>query len=179
MHSVHVVRSPSARPPLPEDSVRPAIPTARAAWAVGAALLAGLLGAVLTGCGGPSPLLRDEGPPVAPSAPARSGPVYAAGEAGQPLQRPDALPLGDTARLTGLRWKSWGGPTAVAVGGLVGDWCAPQCVRTPYEVTVTLSGLQRQLGFAYYASAGVVAPEVHGAKAAELGRVSLHLPDVE
>ncbi len=183
MHSVHVVRSPSARPPLPEDSVRPAIPTARAAWAVGAALLAvllaGLLGAVLTGCGGPSPLLRDEGPPVAPSAPARSGPVYAAGEAGEPLQRPDALPLGDTARLTGLRWKSWGGPTAVAVGGLVGDWCAPQCVRTPYEVTVTLSGLQRQLGFAYYASAGVVAPEVHGAKAAELGRVSLHLPDVE
>ncbi|MCZ0970636.1 hypothetical protein O1L55_02170 [Streptomyces albulus] len=172
------MRSPSARPPLPEESVRPAIPTAGAAWAVGAVLLVGLLGAVLTGCGGPSPLLRDEGhrwrrPPR--RAAARS--TRRGGR--EPLQRPDALPLGDTARLTGLRWKSWGGPTAVAVGGLVGDWCAPQCVRTPYEVTVTLSGLQRQLGFAYYASAGVVAPEVHGAKAAELGRVSLHLPDVE
>ncbi|MFF2810920.1 hypothetical protein ACFVT2_27840 [Streptomyces sp. NPDC058000] len=157
--------------------MRAAVATPRAAAAAGAVLLALLLPVVLTGCGGPAPLLRDQGPAVAPSA--RSGPVYAAGDAGRPLQRPDSLPLGDSARLTGLRWKSWGGPTAVAGGGLVGDWCAPQCVRTPYRVTVTLSGLQQQQGFAYYSSAGVVAPEVHGAKAAELGRVSLHLPDVE
>ncbi|MFE7301229.1 hypothetical protein [Streptomyces sp. NPDC057579] len=161
--------------------MRPATTTPRTAVAAGAVLLAVLLSAVLSvvlaGCGGPAPLLRDEGPAVAPSA--RSGPVYAAGDAGRPLERPDALPLGDSARLTGLRWKSWGGPTAVAGGGLVGDWCAPECVRTPYRVTVTLSGLQQQQGFAYYSSAGVVAPELRGAKAAELGRVSLHLPDVE
>ncbi|WP_438487536.1 hypothetical protein [Streptomyces sp. S186] len=155
--------------------------TARALRAAGAALFAVLLAAavaaVVAGCGGPHPLLRDEGPAVAPTA--RTGPVYAAGDAGRPLQRPSSLPLGDSARLTGLRWESWGGATAVAGGGLVGDWCAPACVRRPYQVKVTLSGLQRQQGFAYYSSAGVVAPEVHGAKAAELGRVSLHLPDVQ
>ncbi|MYT30992.1 MULTISPECIES: hypothetical protein [unclassified Streptomyces] len=157
--------------------MRPAIATARALRAAGAALLVVLLSAVVAGCGGPDPLLRDEGPAVAPTA--RTGPVYAAGDAGRPLQRPSSLPLGGSARLTGLRWESWGGATAVAGGGLVGDWCAPACVRRPYQVKVTLSGLQRQEGFAYYSSAGVVAPEVHGAKAAELGRVSLHLPDVE
>ncbi|MEW1654524.1 MULTISPECIES: hypothetical protein [unclassified Streptomyces] len=150
------------------------------AEAVGAVLLTGALCVALAGCGGPRPLLRDEGPAVAPSArPGRTGPVYAADNAGRPLQRPAALPLGDTARLTGLRWESWGGPTAVAAGGLVGDWCAPQCVRTPYRVKVTLSGLQRQPGFAYYSSAGAVAPALRGEKAAELGRVSLHLPDVD
>ncbi|MGG2462484.1 hypothetical protein ACO0M4_22150 [Streptomyces sp. RGM 3693] len=159
--------------------MRAAIATPRAAAAAGAGLLGLLLFVVLTGCGGPAPLLRDQGPAVAPAPSARSGPVYVAGDAGRPLQRPDALPLGDSARLTALRWKSWGGSTAVAGGGLVGDWCAPECVRTPYRVTVTLSGLQQQQGFAYYSSAGVVAPEVHGARAAELGRVSLHLPDVE
>ncbi|KUL47756.1 hypothetical protein ADL22_09805 [Streptomyces sp. NRRL F-4489] len=148
-----------------------------AAGVVGAVvLLAVAFSAVLSGCGGPDPLLRDEGPAVAP--PARTGPVYAAGDAGRPLQRPDSLPLGDSARLTGLRWDSWGGPTAQARGGLSGPWCAPACVRKPYEVTVTLSGLQRQPGFAYYSSAGVVAPQLRGEKAAELGRVSLHLPDV-
>ncbi|MFI1198962.1 hypothetical protein K2224_03615 [Streptomyces sp. BHT-5-2] len=157
--------------------MRPATATARTLGVAGAALLAGLLAAAVAGCGGPDPLLRDEGPAAAPTA--RIGPVYAAGDAGRPLQRPSALPLGDSARLTGLRWESWGGATAVAGGGLVGDWCAPACVRRPYRVKVTLSGLQRQQGFAYYSSAGAVAPEVHGAKAAELGRVSLHLPDVE
>ncbi|MFK0291735.1 hypothetical protein ACIQU6_14840 [Streptomyces sp. NPDC090442] len=154
--------------------MRPATVTAKAA---GAVLLTGLLAAALAGCGGPRPLLRDEGPAVAPSA--RIGPVYAADTLGRPLQRPDALPLGDSARLTGLHWESWGGPTAVASGGLSGNWCAPQCTREPYRVKVTLSGLQRLPGFAYYSSAGVVAPELHGEKAAELGRVSLHLPDVE
>ncbi|MCZ1016300.1 hypothetical protein [Streptomyces noursei] len=160
--------------------MRAANTTARAAWGAGAVLLAALLavvlGVVLGGCGGPSPLLRDEGPAVAPTT--RTGPVYVADTVGRPLQRPSALPLGDSARLIGLRWESWGGPTAVAGGRLVGDWCAPECVRTPYRAKVTLSGLQRQEGFAYYSSAGVVAPEVHGEKAAELGRVSLHLPDV-
>ncbi|MCK7624937.1 hypothetical protein MUU72_17800 [Streptomyces sp. RS10V-4] len=157
--------------------MRSASAAARAAGAAGAVLLlAGACSAVLSGCGGPDPLLRDQGPALAP--PARTGPVYAAGDAGRPLQRPDALPLGDSARLTGLRWESWGGPTAVADGGLSGPWCAPECVRTPYRVKVTLSGLQRQQGFAYYSAAGVVAPQLRGEKAAELGRVSLHLPDV-
>ncbi|WP_189305278.1 hypothetical protein [Streptomyces albospinus] len=151
--------------------MRSATATVRAA---GAAVAAGAV-LLVSGCAGPDGLLRDEGPAVAPAT--RSGSVYAADGTGRPLQRPDSLPLGDAARLTGLRWTSWGGPTALASGGLSADWCAPECFRTPYEVKVTLSGLQRLPDFAYYSSAGVVAPQVRGEQAAELGRVSLHLPE--
>ncbi|WP_157878815.1 hypothetical protein [Streptomyces sp. CT34] len=134
-------------------------------------------GAVLlvSGCAGPDGLLRDEGPAATRST--RAGSVYAADGTGRPLQRPDSLPLGETAWLTGLRWTSWGGPTALASGGLSADWCAPECFRRPYDVKVTLSGLQRLPDFAYYSSAGVVAPRVHGERAAGLGRVSLRLPE--
>ncbi|QHC20643.1 hypothetical protein [Streptomyces sp. GS7] len=153
----------------PARSATATVRTAGAAVAAGAVLL-------VSGCAGPDALLRDEGPAAARST--RSGPVYVADGTGRPLQRPDSLPLGDAARLTGLHWTSWGGPTALASGGLSADWCAPECFRRPYDVKVTLSGLQRLPDVAYYSSVGVVAPQVHGERAAELGRVSLRLPEI-
>lgn len=151
---------------LPEDSVRSSTATVCVITVLAAWLLAG--------CAEPHGL-RVIGPAISPSIPA--GPVYMADDEGRPVKRPDSFALNESTMVSGLHWTDWGGPTAEATGDLRGTWCMPQCTEKPYRVKVTLSGVQRQEAHAYYSRAGVVAPELRGAKAAELGRVSLHTPE--
>ncbi|MDI3403465.1 hypothetical protein [Streptomyces cavernicola] len=113
-----------------------------------------LLGALLLGgCGGPKGLYV-QGPAIQPSP--VSGPVYVADALGQPLQRPTSVGLSDSVGLSGLRWGDWGGAKATASGRLSGGWCAPGCGREPYDVTVVLSGLEKQERVPYYRRATVV-----------------------
>ncbi|MBB4894717.1 hypothetical protein FHS39_003775 [Streptomyces olivoverticillatus] len=141
---------------------------------VAAAVAAGLLGGLLCGCADPGGL-KVAGPAQTPAATA--GPVYVAQAAGEPpLRRPASLEIGGSVRLTGMRWRSWGGPTAEAVGGVSGGWCLPACRDKPYEVRVTLGGLVRQDRSAYYSRATIEAaalpPEQHN----ELRDLRLYVP---
>ncbi|MFC7306183.1 hypothetical protein ACFQVC_18415 [Streptomyces monticola] len=95
-----------------------------------------------------------QGPAIKPS-PA-TGPVYVADAMGQPLRRPTSVGLTEFTGLSDLRWGDWGGATARATGKLSGNWCLPGCAEKPYDVTVTLSGLEKQERVAYYRRATIV-----------------------
>ncbi|MEU4210208.1 hypothetical protein AB0F13_09470 [Streptomyces sp. NPDC026206] len=128
-----------------------------------AALAAGLLCGLLCGCADPGGL-KVAGPAHTPTPTA--APVYVAeGPDRPPLRGPASLVIGDSVRLSGLRWRSWGGPTAEATGEVAGGWCGQACRDKPYKATVTLSGVIRQDRSAYYGRATVVAgglpPEQH------------------
>ncbi|MFK4066053.1 hypothetical protein [Streptomyces sp. NPDC029674] len=112
-----------------------------------------VLAAVLAGgCAEPRGL-RVEGPALRPSR--MAGPVYVADASGQPLQQPTAVELTESVVVSELSWRDWGGPTARATGKLAGPWCRPGCRAEPYDATLTLSGLERPEGVAYYRRATV------------------------
>ncbi|MCD9144453.1 hypothetical protein [Streptomyces albireticuli] len=123
---------------------------------LGAAALAAALAAAVLLCGCAEPGgLKVSGPAQSPPA-ATGGPVYVSeGPGKSPLRRPAALPVSETVRLAGLRWRTWGGATAVAVGRVEGAWCGPGCQEGPRRAKVTLSGLVRQDRSAYYSRATV------------------------
>ncbi|MFP3991896.1 hypothetical protein U9R90_31375 [Streptomyces sp. E11-3] len=127
------------------------VPPALAAVS-GAALAAALVAVLAGGCAQPSGL-HVQGDAMSPSA--EVGPVYVADTRGKPMRQPTAIALSGQVELAELRWADWGGATAVATGKLSGDWCRPECGDEPYEVTVTLSGLERQERIAYYRRATV------------------------
>ncbi|MEU7134698.1 hypothetical protein [Streptomyces sp. NPDC046261] len=117
-----------------------------------AALAAGLLCGLLCGCADPGGL-KVAGPAHTPSPTA--GPVYVVEGPGRPpLRGPASLEAGGSVRLTGLRWRSWGGPAAEATGTVSSGR------DTPYQARVTLSGLVRKDRSAYYSRATVVAAEL-------------------
>ncbi|MDG4862067.1 hypothetical protein P8605_28395 [Streptomyces sp. T-3] len=113
---------------------------------------AALLAVAVSGCDGPQGL-HVQGPAISPSK--VSGPVYVADSMGQPLRRPTAIGLTEFVTVSELRWGSWGEGTAHATGMLSGQWCLPGCAEKPYEVKVTLSGLEKQERVAYYRRATV------------------------
>ncbi|MHC0434307.1 hypothetical protein ACX6XY_29670 [Streptomyces sp. O3] len=142
--------------------------------ASGAALTAVLLG----GCAQPAGL-HVQGDAMSPSPAA--GPVHVAGTDGEPTRQPASIRLSEEVELSGLRWEDWGGPTAAATGKLRGDWCRPACDAKPYDVTVTLSGLQKQGAGAYYQRA-TVEPErpdslPDAAVRVQLQRIRLAVPE--
>ncbi|MGW0731518.1 hypothetical protein [Streptomyces sp. NPDC002851] len=128
-----------------------------------------LLVAVLAGCAEPRGLYV-QGPRVTPSQ--VTGPVYVADSMGQPLRRPTSIGLTEFVSLSELRWGDWGGATARASGKLSGSWCLPGCDDKPYDVTVTLSGLEKQERVAYYRRA-TVEPGPHEELPKEAVRVQL------
>ncbi|MFI9720569.1 hypothetical protein ACIHFE_13070 [Streptomyces sp. NPDC052396] len=135
---------------------------------------AGLLGALLTGCGDPAGL-KITGPAASPA----TGPVtaFVVEGPGRPgLRRPASFEVGGTVRLTGLHWRSWDGPSAEATGEVSGTWCMPGCGTRPSRAEVKLTGLVRQDRSAYYSRAVVIAdglpPEQHN----ELRDLRLFVP---
>lgn len=138
-------------------------------------LAAALLGATLCGCADPGGL-KVTGPASSPAA-SVAGPVWISEGAGQPpVRRPASFDISDSVRLTGLRWKSWGGATAEATGEVSGGWCAPACRDRPYPVGVTLGGLVRRGGSGYYSRAVVEAAGLPPAQQKELRDLRLHVP---
>ncbi|MEU1310302.1 hypothetical protein ABZ419_15590 [Streptomyces cinnamoneus] len=138
------------------------------------ALAAGLLGGLLCGCADPGGL-KVAGP--APTASATAGPVYVTEGPGKPaLRGPASLEIGGSVRLTDLRWRSWGGATAEATGGVAGAWCLPGCRDTPYRARVVLSGVVRQERSAYYGRAAVVADGLPPEQSDELRGLRLFVP---
>lgn len=125
------------------------------------------------GCARPEGL-RVEGPALSPSP--IEGPVYMADETGEPLQRPTRFEVGESTVLVDLRWRSWGDATAEASGGVSGSWCSPGCADRPFQARIKLSGLKKHAKVAYYSRATVVAAGLPPERAAELGRVRLHVP---
>ncbi|WP_436764824.1 hypothetical protein [Streptomyces sp. URMC 123] len=121
--------------------------------------------------------LRVEGPAVSPSP--RTRPVFVADMSGHPAQRPAVLRLTERVTLSQLRWRSWGGDSAEAVGSAGGDWCLPDCRERPQPVKLRLSGMVRQERLGYYTRAGVVSDAVAGLPpelAGELRDVRLRIP---
>ncbi|MEV0258722.1 hypothetical protein AB0H82_31235 [Streptomyces sp. NPDC050732] len=111
-----------------------------------------LAAALVGGCAEPRGL-RVEGPALRPTR--MPGPVYVADVSGRPLQQPAVLELTESVVVAELSWRDWGGPTARATGKLGGPWCRPGCRDRPYDATLTLSGLERPEGVAYYRRAAV------------------------
>ncbi|GHF10120.1 MULTISPECIES: hypothetical protein [Streptomyces] len=145
------------------------------ATAVAVPLTAVLLGVTLCGCADPGGL-KVTGPASSPAV-SVAGPVWISERAGQPpVRRPASFEISDSVRLSGLRWKSWGGPTAEATGEVSGGWCAPACRDRPYPVGVTLGGLVRQGGTGYYSRAVVEAAGLPPAQQKELRDLRLHVP---
>ncbi|SDL05946.1 hypothetical protein [Streptomyces indicus] len=140
----------------------------RSRWVLRAAAAAA--GLVLLGACGRPEGLHVQGPAISPSP--QKGPVYVADSMGQPLRRPTSVGLSELVTVSGLKWHSWGGPAAEASGKLSGPWCLPGCAEKPYDVTVTLSGLQQQERVAYYRRATVV-PDDPAALPAEAVKVQL------
>ncbi|MEU1378287.1 hypothetical protein ABZ442_32250 [Streptomyces triculaminicus] len=138
------------------------------------ALTAGLLNGLLCGCADPGGL-KVAGP--AQTAAPTAGPVQVVEGPGQPpLRRPASFVIGDSVRLTGLRWRTWGGPTAEATGEVSGNWCLPACRATPYLAKVTLGGLVRKDRSAYYGRAEVVADGLPPEQHRELRDLRLFVP---
>ncbi|MFI9203460.1 hypothetical protein [Streptomyces sp. NPDC053048] len=138
------------------------------------ALTAGLLNGLLCGCADPGGL-EVAGPAHSPTA--TPGPVHVVEGPGRPaLRRPASFEIGDSVRLTGLRWRTWGGPTAEATGEVSGNWCAPACRETPYRARVTLGGLVRQERSAYYGRAVVAAEGLPPEQQDELSDLRLFVP---
>ncbi|RLU94641.1 hypothetical protein CTZ27_18170 [Streptomyces griseocarneus] len=129
---------------------------------------------LLCGCADPGGL-KVSGPAQSPSA--GTAPVYVSEGAGlSPLRRPEAFTATGTVRLTGLRWASWGGPTAEGTGKVGGTWCMPACAGKPYEARVTLGGLVRQERSAYYSRAVVDVDGLPAEQHEELRDLRLHVP---
>ncbi|MCC3775572.1 hypothetical protein [Streptomyces sp. UNOB3_S3] len=150
-------------------SVRPFHATPRAT-----ALAAGLLGVLLCGCSEPGGL-QDAGPAQPPTA--LTGPVYAVEGPGKPsLRRPASFEAGESVRLTGLRWLSWGGPAAEATGEASGGWCLPACRARSYPAKVTFAGLVRKDRSAYYGRAVVVVDGLPPGQHNELRDLRLYVP---
>ncbi|MFI8941348.1 hypothetical protein [Streptomyces syringium] len=119
------------------------------------ALAGGLLGMSLCGCADPGGL-KVSGPAQSPSV--TGGPVFVAQTVPKPrLRRPESLDIGKDVTLTGLRWRSWGGPTAEASGEVSGARCAPACRDKPVRAEVTFTGLVRHDRVGYYSRATVSA----------------------
>ncbi|GGT16747.1 hypothetical protein GCM10010176_071590 [Nonomuraea spiralis] len=104
-----------------------------------------VLSLLVAGCGVDGGV-RVEGP--APSA--RPGPVYVMAYMGHPLQRPERFALSEFSSMAKVRWRSWGGGSAVGVGELSGTWCLPGCEKNGIPATITLSGLEWQERVGYY-----------------------------
>ncbi|MGW1075744.1 hypothetical protein [Streptomyces sp. NPDC002537] len=129
---------------------------------------------VLCGCAEPGGL-KVSGPAQSPSP--GTSPVYVSEGAGlPPLRRPEAFTASGTVRLTGLRWESWGGSTAVGTGKVGGSWCLPSCGGKPYDARVTLGGLIRQDRSAYYSHAAVDVDGLSAEQHEELRDLWLHVP---
>ncbi|MEU1821838.1 hypothetical protein ABZ502_05190 [Streptomyces abikoensis] len=139
------------------------------------ALAAGLLGVLLCGCAEPGGL-QDAGP-ARPSTSPLTGPVYAVEGPGKPsLRRPASFEAGESVRLTGLRWLSWGGPAAEATGEASGGWCLPACRARSYPAKVTFAGLVRKDRSAYYGRAVVVVDGLPPGQHNELRDLRLFVP---
>ncbi|ARZ69648.1 hypothetical protein M1P56_02120 [Streptomyces sp. HU2014] len=147
---------------------------------LGAAALAAALAAVLLcGCAEPGGL-EISGPAHSPQAAAGDPVLVSEGPGKPPLRRPAALSVSETVRLAGLRWRTWGGPTAVAVGRVEGAWCGPGCQDGPRRAKVTLSGLVRQDRSAYYSRVTVDPDGAPAGRSAQppagLRGLRLHVP---
>ncbi|GAB7032470.1 hypothetical protein AB0G35_03540 [Streptomyces sp. NPDC021749] len=144
-------------------------PTAVAALSVVALAAVGTVG-----CGGPA-TPHTEG--AAPRPTRVSGPVYVSDTMGHPLSRPTRIGLTEFSTLTGLTWRSWGGPKAVATGRLSGTWCLPRCSDSGYRATVELSGLVRQENVSYYSRAAVRSSHLPPEDSDDLSAVHLPVPE--
>ncbi|GAA0475468.1 hypothetical protein ACFQ2B_12375 [Streptomyces stramineus] len=139
------------------------------------ALAAALSAALLCGCSDPGGL-RVTGQAQQPTA--GPGPVGVSEGPGKPsLRRPAAFAASAALGLSDLRWRSWGGPTAEGRGSVRGTWCLPECRDRPYRAKVTLSGLVRQGGAAYYSRVTVDAADLPTGRRTELRDVPLHVPE--
>ncbi|MEV0119486.1 hypothetical protein AB0H77_40575 [Streptomyces sp. NPDC050844] len=144
-------------------------PTAVAAVAV---VFLAAVGAI--GCGGPA---KPHVEGAAPSPTQVSGPVYVPDSMGHPLTRPTNLSLTEFSTLTGLRWRSWGGPRAVATGRLSGAWCRPKCSDAGYPATVELTRLERRENVSYYTRAAVRSSHLPPKDTDDLSAVHLPVPE--
>ncbi|WP_372408177.1 hypothetical protein [Streptomyces luteireticuli] len=144
----------------------------RTAAGVLVALLAALL---LGGCAEPGGI-EVSGPAPTPAATGEL-PVGISEGPGRPLlRRPAVLEIDGAVRLTRLRWESWGGPVAEAVGQVSGAWCAPGCRGEPLRARVRLGGLVGQDHRAYYSRASVTADGVPARHRAGLSDLRLFVP---
>ncbi|WP_171166764.1 hypothetical protein [Streptomyces sp. I05A-00742] len=136
-------------------------------------LVTGLPGGLVTGCAEPGGL-EVSGPARSP-APAEL-PVRVSEGPGRPgLRRPATFEIAGTVRLTRLRWKSWGGPAAEAVGEVSGPWCGPSC-RARHRARVSFSGRVGQDRHAYYSRVSVVVDGLPSEQHNELRELRLHVP---
>ncbi|MFF4418947.1 hypothetical protein ACFYY8_40995 [Streptosporangium sp. NPDC001559] len=145
-----------------------------------APLCSAVLTAVLTmipavaGCGADGGVRVEGSAP--PSKPPR-GPVYVIAYLGDPLRRPSRLALDEFNSVTGIRWESWGGESAVGTGELSGTWCLPDCQERPYRGTITLSELIWHERAGYYGRFTVRADGLPPDKAKELTGGKLTVPE--
>ncbi|WP_167932530.1 hypothetical protein [Streptomyces spiramenti] len=136
------------------------------------AALLSLATAAGTGCA------ADPGPHVEGPAPAvdrDSRPLYVSDAAGEPLQRPERFAVTEFVSLTGLRWESWGEPSARATGSVAGTWCLPDC-EGGYPATVELHAPAVRERVAYYTRVTVEADGLPENRAAELDGLELYAP---
>ncbi|MFI1255722.1 hypothetical protein ACH4U6_18355 [Streptomyces netropsis] len=138
------------------------------------ALAGGLLGVSLCGCADPGGL-KVSGPAQSPSV--TSGPVFVAQAGPKPrLRRPESFDIGKDVTLTGLRWRTWGGPTAEATGEVAGARCAPACRDKPVKAEITFTGLVRHDRVGYYSRATVSARGLPPEQREELRDLRLLVP---
>ncbi|WP_055479163.1 hypothetical protein [Sphaerimonospora mesophila] len=71
-------------------------------------------------------------------------------EQGRADRRPRDLVVSEFTALNGVTWHSWGPTRAAGEGRLSGSWCLPGCADTPYDATVTLSGVVPVRGKGYF-----------------------------
>ncbi|GAA3071953.1 hypothetical protein GCM10017600_23930 [Streptosporangium carneum] len=128
----------------------------------------------VAGCGADGGVRVEGSAP--PSTPPK-GPVYVVAYPGDPLRRPSRLALDEFNSVTGIRWESWGGESAVGTGELSGMWCLPGCQTTPYRGTITLSGLTWHERAGYYGRFTVSADGLPPGKARELTDRRLSVPE--
>lgn len=135
-----------------------------------------LCAAVLTaaGCGADGGVRVEGSAP--PSKPPR-GPVYVVAYPSDPLRRPSRLALDEFNSVTGIRWESWGGESAVGTGELISMWCLPDCQERPYRGTITLSDLTWHERAGYYGRFTVKADGLPPDRAKELTGGRLTVPE--
>lgn len=121
------------------------LPTARSL------LAAAVLALVAQGCG--EAALRTSAPPPA-AAPAEATVLTACAGVAEVKPRAIVLSCGDAnARVSSLRWRDWGYPTATAAGVGEVNACEPNCAsgrEVTFPVTVLASRLELQEATAAY-----------------------------
>lgn len=136
---MHQIDAPSAHLPVRDPRRLLAADIRLGVVLVGAALLGA------AACGSADSGGRDAVPET---------PVYVlnlhGAEQGRPDRRPRDLVVSEFTALSEVSWHSWGPTRAAGEGRLTGSWCLPGCADTPYDATVTLSGVVPVRGKGYF-----------------------------